>query len=191
MVDWTVQKYGQFDVMFSNAGIVGNSGQKVLDLDLSEFDRVMNVNARGMSACVKHSARAMVEKRVRGSIICTGSIVASRGGSWRTDYVMSKHAVLGLVRSASRQLGEYGIRVNSTSQSAVMTPLMISEEAETSMKILKMYGPLTSLKGITLSVKHLADAALFVASNDSVFVSGHDLAVDGGLISIPNPMSSL
>lgn len=191
MVDWTVQKYGQLDIMFSNAGVVGNSGQKVLDLDLSEFDRVMNVNARGMAACVKHAARAMVDKRVRGSIICTGSIVASRGGTWRTDYIMSKHAVLGLVRSACRQLGEYGIRVNSISPSAVMTPLMISAEPEVSMKALKRYGPQTSLKGITLTVKHLAEAALFLASDDSAFVSGHDLGVDGGLISLPDPMSSL
>ncbi|XP_015160701.1 (-)-isopiperitenol/(-)-carveol dehydrogenase, mitochondrial-like [Solanum tuberosum] len=174
MVDWTVQKYGQLDIMFSNAGVVGNSGQKVLDLDLSEFDRVMNVNARGMAACVKHAARAMVDKRVRGSIICTGSIGASRGGAWRTDYIMSKHAVLGLVRSACRQLGEYGIRVNSISPSAVMTPLMISAEPEVSMKSLKRYGPQTSLKGITLTVKHLAEAALFLASDDSAFVSGHD-----------------
>ncbi|XP_060206492.1 (+)-cis,trans-nepetalactol synthase NEPS1-like [Lycium barbarum] len=191
MVDWTVHKYGQLDIMFSNAGTVGNSGQKIIDLDLSEFDRVMRVNARGMAACVKHAARAMVEKRVRGSIICTGSIAASRGGPWRTDYIMSKHAVLGLMRSASRQLGEYGIRVNSISPSAVMTPLMTKAEPETSMKILKMYGPLTSLKGITLNVKHLADAALFLASDDSAFVSGHDLLVDGGLISLPDPKSSL
>ncbi|XP_009614182.1 (-)-isopiperitenol/(-)-carveol dehydrogenase, mitochondrial-like [Nicotiana tomentosiformis] len=191
MVDWTVQKYGQLDIMFSNAGVVGNSGQKVIDLDLSEFDRVLRVNARGMAACVKHAARAMVEQRVRGSIICTASIAASRAGPWRTDYVMSKHAVLGLVKSASRQLGEYGIRVNSVSPSAVMTPIMLSAEQETSLKVLKMYGNLTSLKGITLTVKHLADAVLFLASDDSAFVSGHDLVLDGGLLSLPSPNSSL
>ncbi|KAF3652013.1 Short-chain dehydrogenase reductase 4 [Capsicum annuum] len=191
LVDWTVKKYGQLDIMFSNAGTVGNSGQKVLDLDLSEFDRVIRVNARGMAACVKHAARAMVEQGGRGSIICTGSVGASKGAAWRTDYTMSKHAVLGLVTSASRQLGKYGIRVNSISPSAVMTPLMSSAEAETSMKVLKMYGPLTSLKGITLTVKHLADAVLFLASDDSAFVNGHDLLVDGGLLHLPDPMSSL
>ncbi|WMV20241.1 hypothetical protein MTR67_013626 [Solanum verrucosum] len=106
----------------TNARIVGSSGQKVLDLDLSEFDWVMNVNAQG-HGWVKHAARAMVEKRVSGSIICTG----------------------------------------------VMTPLMISAEAEVSMKVLKKYGPQTSLKVITLMVKHLAEAALFLASDDSAF----------------------
>ncbi|MCE3052119.1 (+)-cis,trans-nepetalactol synthase neps1 [Datura stramonium] len=113
MVDWTVQKYGQLDVMFSNAGTVGNSGQKVLDLDLSEFDRVIRVNARGMAACVKHAARAMWWSCGLEGIICTGSIAASRGEARRTDYIMSKHAVLGLVRSASRQLGEYGSEVDN------------------------------------------------------------------------------
>ncbi|MCD7459632.1 hypothetical protein HAX54_041477 [Datura stramonium] len=190
-VDWTVQKYGQLDIMFSNAGTIGNSHQKVLDLDLSEFDRVIRVNARGMAACVKHAARAMVEQRVRGSIICTGSVAASRGGAWRTDYAMSKHAVLGLVRSASRQLGEYRIRVNSISPSAVITPLACFAEAETAREVLKRYGQLTSLKGITLTVNHLAEAALFLASDDSAFVSGHDLVVDGGLMALPDPKSSL
>ncbi|KAM0038054.1 putative oxidoreductase [Helianthus debilis subsp. tardiflorus] len=65
----------------------------------------------------------MVEQRVRGCIICTTSVAASKGGSIRTDYVMSKHALLGLVRSASRQLGVYRVRVNCVSPSAVVTPL--------------------------------------------------------------------
>ncbi|KAG5616644.1 hypothetical protein H5410_016468 [Solanum commersonii] len=89
---------------------------------------------------------------------------------------MLEHVVLGLVRSASKQFGEYGIRVNNISTS--MTPLMISAEVEVSMKVLKKYGLQTSLKVITLMVKHLAEAALFLASDDSSFVSGHDLGVD-------------
>ncbi|PWA51650.1 (-)-isopiperitenol/(-)-carveol dehydrogenase [Artemisia annua] len=66
----------------------------------------------------------MVEQNIRGVIICTTSVGASRGGSTRTDYAMSKHAVLGLVRSASKQLGVYGIRVNCVSPSFVVTPLL-------------------------------------------------------------------
>ncbi|KAA8542383.1 hypothetical protein F0562_023481 [Nyssa sinensis] len=133
MVDWTVQTYGQLDIMFSNAGIVSRSDQKLLDLDFSEFDRLFTINVRGMVASVKHAARVMVEGRVRGSIVCTASVVGSKGGNRRTDYVMSKHAVIGLVRSASKQLGEHGIRVNSVSPYAVATPLMCNahqKEAE-------------------------------------------------------------
>ncbi|KAL2462905.1 Short-chain dehydrogenase reductase 3b [Forsythia ovata] len=189
MVDWTIQKYGQLDIMFSNAGIISKSKQTILDLDFSQFDRLIQVNLRGMAACIKHAARVMVEKRVRGTIVCTASVVATRGAMQRTDYAMSKHGVIGLVRSASGQLGEYGIRVNSVSPSAIATPLTC-EAYQTTMKDLeKIYEnsfvPLTSLKGIVLTLKHVADAVLFLASDDSTFMTGHDLVVDGGLNGLP------
>ncbi|KAL2462960.1 Short-chain dehydrogenase reductase 3b [Forsythia ovata] len=189
MVDWTIQKYGQLDIMFSNAGIISKSKQTILDLDFSQFDRLIQVNLRAMAACIKHAARVMVEKRVRGTIVCTASVVATRGAMQRTDYAMSKHGVIGLVRSASGQLGEYGIRVNSVSPSAIATPLTC-EAYQTTMKDLeKIYEnsfvPLTSLKGIVLTLKHVADAVLFLASDDSTFMTGHDLVVDGGLNGLP------
>lgn len=187
MVDWTVQKYGRLDVMFSNAGTVSPSDQKVLDLDFSDFDRVFRVNVRGMAICVKHAARVMVEGGVRGSIICTASVGATRGCLRRTDYTMSKHAVLGLVRSASQQLGAHGIRVNCVSPSATPTPMILDNREDALSFVEKIYGPLTSLKGITSDVKHVANAVLFLASDDSAFVTGHDLAVDGGLICLAAP----
>ncbi|XP_019182021.1 PREDICTED: (-)-isopiperitenol/(-)-carveol dehydrogenase, mitochondrial-like [Ipomoea nil] len=187
MVDWTVQKYGRLDVMFSNAGTPCRSAQKVLDLDFSDFDRVFRINVRGMAVCVKHAARAMVEGRVRGNIICTASAAATRGCMRLTDYVMSKHAVLGLVRAASQQLGAHGIRVNSVSPGAIPTPMISANLEEASSYVEKNYGPLTTLKGITSDVKHVANAVLFLASDDSTFITGHDLPVDGGLISLANP----
>ncbi|KAI3686483.1 hypothetical protein L1987_80161 [Smallanthus sonchifolius] len=150
-VNFTVKTHGRLDIMFSNAGIVSASNQTVLDLDLTQFDALIGVNARGTAACVKHAARAMVEKRVRGCIICTASAAASRGGSVRTDYVMAKHAVLGLIRSASKQLGMHGIRVNCVSPSAVVTPLS-KRSPESAKKTMKLYESLTSLKGMELTV---------------------------------------
>lgn len=190
MVDWTVHTFGQLDIMFSNAGIVSNSDQTILDLDLTQFDRVFEVNARGMAACVKHAARAMVEQCVRGSIVCTASMMATRGGSKRTDYIMSKYAVIGLVRSASKQLGVHGIRVNCVSPSAVATPLFTNSlpDAEVAKNV---YRSLTSLKGIDLTVCHVAEAVLFLASDDSAFITGHDLAVDGGLTKLPDAQDYL
>lgn len=192
MVEWTVKSYGKLDIMFSNAGIVSKSNQTILDLDFSELDQLFNVNVRGMAACVKHAARAMVEQRVRGNIVCTASVAASRGGACRTDYVMSKHAVVGLVRSASVQLGKHGIRVNSVSPSAVTTPIAAATSSSNysaqkrAEEIQRIYGPLTSLKGIALSVRHVAEAVLFLVSDDSAFITGQDLGVDGGLLSLPN-----
>ncbi|KAL4566543.1 hypothetical protein LXL04_030659 [Taraxacum kok-saghyz] len=184
-VNFTVATYGRLDIMFSNAGIVSPSTQTVLDLDLTQFDRLYAINARGTAACVKHAALAMVEKHVRGSIICTGSIAASRGGSSRTDYVMAKHAVLGLVRSASKQLGMHGIRVNCVSPSAVVTALS-KRSPEATKKTMKVYGALSSLKGVELTVDRVAEAVLFLASESSSFITGLDLVVDGGLTKLPD-----
>jgi len=177
LVDSTVNGYGQLDVMFSNAGILSPSDQTILDLDFSHFDRLLTVNARGMAACVKHAARSMVERRVRGSIVCTASVAASHGTMSRTDYAMSKHAVKGLVRCASVQLGAHGIRVNCVSPSGLATPLTrATMEIE---ELQKVYAQSSRLKGVVLSAKHVADAVLFLASGDSNFVTGHDLVVDG------------
>ena len=188
MVEWTVQNYGQLDIMFSNAGIVrskrgnSNSNQTVLDLDLAAFDYLFAVNVRGMAACVKHAGLAMVEQSVRGSIICTASVCASSGGDHDTDYFMSKHAVLGLVRSASKQLGVHGIRVNSVSPFVVATPLMCSLTGMEAEETEKFYESHTKLKGVVLKEKHVADAVLFLASQDSELVSGHDMVVDAGFL---------
>ncbi|RZC17002.1 (-)-isopiperitenol/(-)-carveol dehydrogenase, mitochondrial-like [Glycine soja] len=180
LVDSTVNAHGQLDIMFSNAGILSPSDQTILDLDFSAYDRLLAVNARGMAACVKHAARSMVERRVRGSIVCTASVSASHGGLRRTDYVMSKHAVKGLMHAASAQLGAHGVRVNCVSPSGLTTPLTRAAHAAMETKELqKQYAQSSRLKGVFLTPKHVADAVLFLACGDSEFVTGHDLVVDG------------
>ncbi|KAM6569770.1 hypothetical protein CsatB_017755 [Cannabis sativa] len=186
LIESTVQKYGQVDVMFSNAGVPCESDQTILDLDLVAYDKVFAVNARGMAACVKHAARAMVEGGVRGSVICTASNLASIGTEKYTDYTMSKHAVLGLVRSASLQLGARGIRVNAVSPGPLRTPLLKAFIDRSEEEQDKMIEASLSLKnGRTPSVENVADAVSFLASDESEFITGHNLAVDGGYIHHP------
>ncbi|XAR65444.1 Isopiperitenol dehydrogenase [Bertholletia excelsa] len=180
LVNWTLQSHGQLDIMFSNAGIISPSDQVILDLDFSEFDRLFAINVRGMAACVKHAARAMLERQVRGTIVCTASVSGRKGTQRRTDYCMSKHAVVGLVRAASRQLGKHGIRVNSVSPYALATPLTCESHGKEPEEVEKIYEPFTALKEAVLKVRHVADAVLFLASDNSGFVTGHDLVVDGG-----------
>ncbi|MBA0685466.1 hypothetical protein Goari_013124 [Gossypium aridum] len=180
LVQSTVQNYRRLDIMFSNAGIFSSSTQTVLELDLAQFDRLFNINVRGMAACVKHAARAMVELNVRGSIVCTASVASSAAGEMDTDYFITKHAVLGLMRSASKQLGVHGIRVNSVSPFAVGTPLLCRYLGKEVEEVEQTYEPYTRLKGAVLKTKHVADAVLFLASQDSELITGHDLVVDAG-----------
>ena len=180
----TVNTYGQLDIMFSNVGMaraIHTCEQTVLDIDLSAYNKLMAVNARGMVACVKHAAKAMVEGRVRGSIICTASMAASIGTDRFVDYAMSKHAVLGLVRSASLQVGSYGIRVNCVSPGSVGTQLMKDMlKTEDDEEADKAVESTSNLKGGVLMPKNVADAVVFLASEDSQFVTGHNLEVHAG-----------
>ncbi|KAI4301562.1 hypothetical protein L6164_034829 [Bauhinia variegata] len=178
-VSFALEKYGRLDIMFSNAGI-GGSFSGILDLDLNGFDNTMAVNVRGVAATIKHAARAMVANKIRGSIICTASVAGLLAGSGPHGYTVSKHAIIGLVRTACSELGAYGIRVNCLSPYAVATPLTctaLNVEAD----VIEATGhDLTNLKGITLKASHIAEAALFLASDDSAYISGHNLVVDGG-----------
>ncbi|KAG5404778.1 hypothetical protein IGI04_010897 [Brassica rapa subsp. trilocularis] len=177
-VKFTVGKYGKLDVLLSNAGIMDQPGS-VLDMNLEQFDRIMSVNVRGAAAFIKHAARAMVEKGTRGSIICMTSCAAEIGGSGAHAYTASKHGLLGLVRSACGDLGKYGIRVNGVAPYAVATRMNSSDE-ETARTVEEYFAAAGILKGVVLKVGHVAQAALFLASDDSAYVSGHNLVVDGG-----------
>ncbi|EXC34228.1 Sex determination protein tasselseed-2 [Morus notabilis] len=179
LVESTVEKYRRLDVMFSNAGVPSTSDQTVLDFDLSALERLFAVNVRGMAACVKHAARVMVKG---GSVICTASVSASLGYEKFTDYVMSKHAVLGLVRSASLQLAPRGVRVNAVSPGPIGTPLLRDLLRVGEEELEKFVESNAALKiGTVMKERHVAEAVSFLASDESEFITGHNLAVDGGL----------
>ncbi|MED6146235.1 hypothetical protein PIB30_032736 [Stylosanthes scabra] len=185
-VAFTVQKYGGLDIMFSNAGVAG-SNRNILDLDLEDFDNTLAVNLRGYAVCIKHAARVMVARKTRGSIICTASIegsVAVTGGFDDKGYISSKSGVLGLVRATCGDLGEYGIRVNSISPYLVATPLATKALNLDVSQVEELGVAAAILKGIVLKPINIAQAALFLASEQSAYVSGHDLVVDGGYLAV-------
>ncbi|KAK4379358.1 hypothetical protein RND71_001220 [Anisodus tanguticus] len=184
-VAYAVEKYGTLDIMFSNAGTLG-ALSSVLEIDMTVFDRTMAVNARGSTLVIKHAARVMVAKKVRGSIICNASIEAILAGPAPLAYVASKNAILGVVKAGARELGQYGIRVNCVSPYGIVTPMVREMYGGNAAFIEASITEKASLKGVTLNTKHIAEAALFLASDESTYVSAHNLAVDGGLSSIMN-----
>lgn len=175
-VKFTVEKHGKIDVLFSNAGVLEKQQGSILDLDLHDFDRVMAVNLRGAAAFIKHVARSMVESGTRGSIVCTTSVA----GTTPHGYTASKHALLGLIKSAAGELGKHGVRVNGVAPLGIATPMVCDGFKMEASMMEQFFSSQANLKGIVLKARHVAQAALFLASDDSSYASGHNLAVDGG-----------
>uniref|UniRef100_A0ACD5YT00 Uncharacterized protein n=1 Tax=Avena sativa TaxID=4498 RepID=A0ACD5YT00_AVESA len=196
-VDLAVARHGRLDVMFNNAGITGGtySGGPIETLDMADFDRVMAVNLRGVAAGIKHAARAMVP-RGAGCILCTSSTAGALGGSGPHAYSVSKTAVAGMVRSAAAELAARGVRVNAISPYAIATamgtrsvreimglPPVGAADAEEEEEVVRRvfdedFNEMGG--GVVLRAEDVARAAVFLASDDARYITGHNLMVDGG-----------
>ncbi|XP_007206815.1 secoisolariciresinol dehydrogenase [Prunus persica] len=175
-VQTTTNKYGELDIMFNNAGIIGTNKPNILDNDKVEFEQVIRVNLVGAFLGIKHAARVMIPAG-KGSIINTASVCSTIGGCASHAYTSSKHGLVGLVRNTAVELGQHGIRVNCVSPYAVATKL-----AKEFFKIDDdgVHGAYSNLKGRVLKAEDIAEAALYLGSDESKYVSGHNLLVDGG-----------
>uniref|UniRef100_A0A7N2LRB5 NAD-dependent epimerase/dehydratase domain-containing protein n=1 Tax=Quercus lobata TaxID=97700 RepID=A0A7N2LRB5_QUELO len=133
-------------------------------------------NNAGAFLGTKHAARVMISNR-KGSIINTASDSSTLAGAAPHAYTSSKHAVDGLTKNTAVELGHFGIRVNCVSPYMVVTPLVTNAFNVEGDAGSKFY---SNLKGESLEAEDIAKAALFLASDDSKYVSGHNLFVDGG-----------
>nr|GEU80901.1 secoisolariciresinol dehydrogenase-like [Tanacetum cinerariifolium] len=184
-VDIAYATYGKLDIMFNNAGIMDPYQARVIDNEKTDFERVLSVNVTGVFLGMKHAARVMVPAR-GGSIISMASTASNIGGVTTHAYTCAKHAVVGLTKNMAVELGQFGIRVNCLSPSAMATPMATN--------FLGLYGEdfenkvnsTANLKGVTLTVDDVAKTALFLVSDEAKYISGQNLFIDGGF-GIVNP----
>ncbi len=183
LVQAALQYFGGLDIFFANAGISGGLAS-IFEQSAEDWQEILRVNLIGPFLAIKHAAPAMRERG--GSIICTASVAGIRAGAGGAAYSASKAGVINLVQVAATQFAGANIRVNAICPGLIETGMTeaIFEGARAAGKEDRL-GHLNPLKrgGVP---DEIAAAALFLASDESSYVNGHALVVDGGL-SISHP----
>jgi len=179
LIELAVGEHGGLDIFFANAGISGGLAS-IFEQEVSDWEEILRVNLIGPWLAIKHSAPVM-KARGGGSIVCTASVAGIRAGAGGPAYSASKSGVISLVEVAATQLCGANIRVNAICPGLIETGMTrgIYDLARAAGKE-ELIGHLNPLKRGGEPIE-IANAALFLASDESSYVNGHALVVDGGL----------
>jgi len=180
----TLEQFGQIDVVIANAGLVPG-WRATENLDFDEWDRVMAVNARGVAITLSKTAKAL--SATKGSVVVMASINSFAAHGRQMLYTASKHAVLGIVRAAARDLGPQGVRVNALAPGPIATEALLERiqhrastggtQADAALQELARGNAMRRLA----TAAEVAQAALFLASDLASGITGVLLPVDAGL----------
>jgi len=176
LIDHTLHKFGKLDIMFNNAGVGGAIGP-LTETTVESWDYTFDVLAKGVFLGIKHAAIAMRAAGNGGSIINTASIAGLSGDAGPLVYSAAKAAVISLTRSSAVELAADKIKVNAICPGFIVTPLADGGRPEATKANFAKSQPWPDYgRG-----EHIAGAAMFLASDDSEFVTGEEIVVDGGL----------
>ncbi|XP_039962009.1 3-oxoacyl-[acyl-carrier-protein] reductase FabG-like [Bactrocera neohumeralis] len=178
IIDTTIERFGQLDVLVNNAGIfeVGN----LLDIDVAQFDRIFNTNVRSVFLLTKFAAPHLIA--TQGSIVNVSSIAGLRSLASKSVYCTSKAALDQFTRCCALDLAPKNVRVNSVNPGVIVTDIhrrlgLSPEELDDYYELAKDKHPL----GRVGEPKEVADAIIFFASDSSSFITGATLPIDGGM----------
>ncbi len=179
MMRETAERFGGIDVLYNNAGISPDDDASVLDTSVEAWQRVQDVNTKGVFLCCKHGI-PYLQRRGGGSVINVASFVAILGAATsQVSYTASKGAVLAMSRELGVQFAREGVRVNALCPGPVETPLLLNIYGSNpaALERRRIHWPTGRLG----KPREIVNAALFLASDESSFVTGATFAVDGGV----------
>jgi NAD(P)-dependent dehydrogenase (short-subunit alcohol dehydrogenase family) len=168
-----VERFGQLDIAFNNAG-VENKAQPLHEIELEEWDRVLGINLRGAFVCMKHEIAQML-RQGGGVVVNTSSGAGIRGVAGGAAYAASKHAIIGMTRSAALDYAKQDIRVNAVLPGNIATPMMDRFTGGDIQKPIDLE-PVGRLG----KPEEIAEAVLWVCSDLGGFVTGASIVADGG-----------
>ena len=182
-IDAVVERYGRVDVLVNNAGVLRDGtlvkvkdGELVKQMSEADFDLVISVNLKGVFNCTQAIAPTMI-RQGGGVVLNASSIVGLDGNFGQTNYVASKSAVIGMTKVWARELGRSGIRVNAVAPGFTATE-MVAAMPENILAGMRARTPLGRLG----EPRDIANAYLFLASDEASFITGEVLRVDGGIV---------
>ena len=173
MIDEVKEVFGTVDILVNNAGITRDG--LILRMSEQQWDSVMAVNLKGVFNCTRHVSPIMLRNR-RGSIINITSVVGQMGNKGQSNYAASKAGIIGFTKTIARELGGKKVRSNAVAPGYIMTEMtrQLPEEAQ---KELKKIIPMKQLG----TPEDIAQAVLFLASDNSQYITGQTIAVNGGM----------
>ncbi len=179
LVEYTVKTYGRLDYAFNNAGIE-EIMTPFLDQTTEKFDQIMNINVKGVWLSMKYEIPEMI-RTGGGAIVNNSSVAGIMGFPQMAIYIASKHAVLGLTKSAALEYAKSGIRINAIAPGGVETEMAdrVNENTPQWLETLTSMHPI----GRIADPEEIANAVVWLLSEKASFVLGHTLIVDGGVVS--------